>query len=448
MTYNAHATPPQKIFGATFASEIQQHDSLVDCLLLSGKNAVPLLAVVVITIVAPGVFSAASAIPPLLLSSLMAVPMISFAVAYTMLIQANEVPYSISLAAFVGSLLLILLAAWHRNRTHKDLILLHSHEQGIDLFTAVALCMSLQQSQAHSELLLPAMMGLTVVTLLCASMAATADVWYAIGSGQFWMISLDFTVAASFLVIAFSILGYRLVDRFGGATVAGLQMVTTGVADVDIPMTPMELALSSVLMWLGLASTLGIATIRAWSPFGAYFYGKVYCHGMQDSKQIAVCLPWSDRKEILPELAKMKANVNFLVSQQDLVDDAEVLKEASKAGHMIVPYTAEPNARATFEKVFGQPPEWAHGAAATPVILFWEGTRISMWTNRFKQSVNMAELKTDLAVMGGGAIVCLEQVPQVMDVLKEIVSYGYNLTTMTVAVPEPKKMVLAVDDDE
>lgn len=202
----------------------------------------------------------------------------------------------------------------------------------------------------------------------------------------------------------------------------------------------------SLMLLLATATCFGIFYTKSLCPFGPHLFGRIYCCGMQNTKNVAVCMDWSDGKTLLPELKRLKASCSFVVTCENLKCDSTHLREAAQAGHTILPYTGERKAHVEYEKVFGHPPEWAHGESYPPDILACSknGTKIVLWSSYALKVVKKDELRADIDAALGGNVICLEQVSNSTEIIEGLTKDGFTVAPLSTVLKE-YKMVLNID---
>lgn len=425
------------VFGAAFFSET--HSDVPKALAVAARSSAPVIAVALLSMLVPAFFGILfSMLNPLVISSLATIPVLSFALVYVLAVKSGNVTLSTTLIGGLGLAVIFLVVMWYCNRAHKHLNLLDKREMGIAFMTAMALMLSIQP--ATPALLLPALLGSTVCTLMCTVLAATADVWNTVGSNQFWMVSLDMAALVLYAAVPATILTWRLWSFYGSVLYGALH----DVAQI-VPGEPVDPTLSLLLL-LATASTIGVFYTRSLCPLGAHLFGRVYCCGMQNTKKVAVCMDWSDGKLLLQDFKRLEVLLNFVVTAENLRCESDALQEAVLAGHCLLPYTGERKAHAEYENIFGRTPDWAHGETYPADILACarNGTKIALWSSYCCNSVNMEQLMADMEAALGGSIICLEHVPNVVELVEELTTEGYTVAPLSQVVTE-YKMVLSVE---
>ena len=95
---------------------------------------------------------------------------------------------------------MLVMRAYHDNRSHRNGNLLTSDMKSRSIFAGMSMIASIciamsgwsrRPTATTSFLIIAFLLGSLFVSLLCHVFAAVADVWYAVGSGQFHMVSLD-----------------------------------------------------------------------------------------------------------------------------------------------------------------------------------------------------------------------------------------------------------------
>mmetsp|Transcript_16405 Transcript_16405/g.24185 ORF Transcript_16405/g.24185 Transcript_16405/m.24185 type:complete len:508 (-) Transcript_16405:277-1800(-) len=433
------------IFVSTYRNEIEKSQNILQSLLLATQSCLPLLILQMVVKLTPSRLkvSFAQFTNPVLLSALGAVFLISSGPVFLLLFLEYKVAPIALLSVFIGFTTILVLILWFRNRSHKFLTLLEREELGVSFLTTIALGASLNEG------VLPALIASVITTLLCLSLCATADVWYSVSTGQFWMIALDTVVGGVFILLPATILVNRLNILYGTSIFDTLQSMAKGLnAEYNTSTIDWEMARIGLPLFLGLISIIGNTTIRALCPFAEHLYSIVYTHGQPNTKKIAFCIfDWSNTgKKILSTATaspETKVFFNFIVSNEELLKHASSLKEARAAGHTIIPYTKEQISHTTYNSLFSQTPEWSHGKSypSDLIACSQRDTKIALWSHYYDSSDKPKV--TDLEEMSGGAIVCLKQpVKSILELLEALTKKGYTVAPMSEVAKEDLPMQL------
>jgi hypothetical protein len=439
------------VFGAVFSSDLSNASNLPESVAMAARSSMPMVVVATLSMAVPSIFSVlAVVLNSLSLSSASTIAILNYGVSYVHLWKAGTVTLFSTLAGGVGLVILLLLWAWYHYRTHRHMNLMHRREMGIAVSISAALILSIHQlplspSQPSLDAVLPVLLGSAICTLICVTMAATADVWNAVGTNQFWMLSLDMMALSIYSIIPIALLSWRLWLRFGTQIYDTLhrsaQMVPGETSTAD--------ETRSLLFLLAVATCFGTFYTKSLCPLGCHLFGKVYSSGMHFTKTVAVCMDWADGKALLSEFKRLQVSCHFVVTCDQLKVDASLLQEAVTAGHVVLPYTGERKAHAEYERIWGQPPEWAHGESYPSDVLACakNDTKIALWSSYARHSVRSEELAADLHATLGGNVICFEQVPNVVEIIEGITKAGYSVVPLTTVMKE-HKMVLSVEQNE
>ena len=437
------------VFGAVFSSELNSAANLSESLTLAARSSMPILVVATLSITVPSVFGfLATILTPLSLSSVSTLVVLKYGVSYAHLWKSGAVTLFSTLSGGVGLVVLLILWAWYHYRTHRHMNLTSRRDMGIAVTISASLILSIQQlpsSRSSLDAVLPVLLGSAICTLICIIMAAAADVWNAVGTNQFWMLTLDMTALTVYSIIPAVLLSWRLWVRFGTWIYDTLhhtaQMIpgeTTALDDTR-----------SLLLLLAVASCFGTFYTKSLCPLGCHLFGRVYSSGMHFTKAVAICMDWAEGKAHLAEFQRLKVSCHFVVTRDQLNVDAGLLQEAVTAGHVVLPYTGERKAHVEYERIWGKPPEWSHGESYPADVLACtkNGTKIALWSSYVRHSVHKEELAADLHATLGGNVICLEQVPNVVEIVEGITKAGYSVVPLATVMKE-YKMVLSVEQNE
>ena len=439
------------VFGAVFVSEFSTASNLPGSLALAARSSMPIVVVATLSMAVPSIFSVlAKILTPLSLSSVSAIATLNYGVSYVHLWKSGTVTLFSTLTGGVGLAVLLLIWAWYHYRTHRHMNLTHRREMGIAVSISAALILSIQQMPlppSHPSLgtVLPVLLGSTICALICVTMAATSDVWNAVGTNQFWMLCLDMAALSIYSVIPAVLLSWRLWSRFGTQIYDVLHRAAQSVPGE----TAANDEIRSLLFLLAVATCFGTFYTKSLCPLGCHLYGRVYCSGMHFTKAVAICMDWADGKALLSGFKRLKASCHFVVTRDQLKVDAGLLQEAVAAGHVVMPYTGERKAHAEYERIWGRSPEWAHGESYPSDVLACakNDTKIALWSSYVRHSVHAEELAADLEATLGGNVICFEQVPNVVEIIEGITKAGYSVVPLTTVMKE-YKMVLSVEQNE
>jgi hypothetical protein len=339
------------------------------------------------------------------------------------------------LPALVSVSTLGLLGLWYYNRSCPNCnLLVDKSQNAMSMAGALGLLAFLQLHLDHLELFLPVLMGALVAVLCCATLTTIADVWNSVGSGQFWMISLDTSTMLLYLVAPTIVLGYRANDKYGGTvrTILGDMPVVKNLYFA----TP--LANTSAVMLMGLTICIGVPLIAMLCPFGAHFFGKVYTTGQAATRKVALCMDWSDdvTEEALQELPT-KQVVTFLVSSQQLRQDSARIQKTVAMGHSVSISSDDAkdlaDACQLYQTLLSQTPEWTCPGqlAWSPNLVHVAATlnlKVGLWSHGLTVTgtsltpLQAKSLKTDLEGAMGGTIIYLTGPTSVLPVVRQILT--------------------------
>jgi len=369
------------------------------------------------------------------------------------------------LPAWLAIFTLGLLGLWysHRTRRHGNLIFMEQTRHSISAAGALGLMAFLSlHHQGHLDLFLPLLMGAVVTVLSCATLACVADVWWSVGSGQFWMISLDTSSMVLYLVLPAILLGYRANDKYG--TTVRIFLGTT-VLPTHLRFANPLFATTCAVILMGLTICVGVPLIAMLCPLGAHFFGKVYTCGQASTRKVALCMDWSD--EITEEaLVNMKNHsIVFLVTREQLKSNSLLIQKVAKMGHSFeITLDGVADLLETYqlyETILSHTPEWwcpgkqswnphdVHNAANLNL-------KVGLWSHKLAvtgtllSATQAKELLTELDTTMGGSILYLtgtRKNPLVLPVAKTIVTdftrNGFSFCPLSLVAKNDLKMELA-----
>mmetsp|Transcript_9402 Transcript_9402/g.14534 ORF Transcript_9402/g.14534 Transcript_9402/m.14534 type:complete len:505 (-) Transcript_9402:247-1761(-) len=419
-------------FVSTCRNEFVSSHNVTESLLLAVRSSLPFAIVQLSVMFAPSRLKMmfASCINTTFLSTLGAVFLLSIGPVVLLLCEEDNIQPLAYLSLLVGGMTVLLILIWHRNRSHRFLNLLYPEELGVSFLTAFVL------TAVSKESVLPALTSSVTATCICMIFCATADVWYAVSTGQFWMIALDTLTGTSFILLPSIILLHRLNDQYGTFIFDKVQWLANVFNEQYVSNSGLEVASIGIPIFLGLIGLIGNVTIRSFCPLAAHLYGRVYIHGQPNTQKIAICiLDWSNTGKQLLSKAKslnLKVLLNFVVSYKELVEDTSSLREVIAAGHTIMPYTKEQIAHAKYTAIFSKDPEWSHGDSYPKDLICCsqKDTKIALWSH-YCDGRNKP-IAAALTESSGGAIVCLEQpVNSILELLEAVTKNGYSIAPIS-----------------
>ena len=261
--------------------------------------------------------------------------------------------FSITPSCTVAFITLVLMHYYNKNRAHKHGNLLTSEMKSHAVFVANAIILSaslMTQDEPFFMVIVVFLLGSMFALLMSLFFAGVADSWYTVGSGQFQMVSLD---SAGMMVYFFwpaIIVYFRFVDKYGDyiggkvITVFGY-LKSMGLLN-DSPLRSGDDIFSvSFVVMLATITAVGVPILNALCPLGGYLYSRAYTHGQPNTKQVALCISYSDlpkdRTTLWAILADKKkegqatAVLNIFVTLEDLKMHPSELKLIAAKGHKL-----------------------------------------------------------------------------------------------------------------
>jgi len=291
------------------------------------------------------------------------------------------------------------------------------------------------------------LMGALVASTASASFASVADVWYAVGTGQFQMISVDTAGIGFYFVLPLGILSMRFVEKYHLWLVKCMETVSNFMTEHSDVYVKAYFDLEDDVSWVYVCwivlvlmnVVMGVSMVNSLCPLSGYLFGRTYMHGQPHTGRIAICVEYSDlkavmkeqREELFQEMLKknkkgganknvnVMAVLNINVTASDLAEHEQDIQLLRKDGHEIVITIdgASVNsinvAYQSFATAFdGASATWYHTGTnlkgtvpQSHSIASSLGMRSVMWSNYITSMNNAESLEEGLVKHGGGSIV-------------------------------------------
>lgn len=261
--------------------------------------------------------------------------------------------FSITPSCTVAFITLALMHYYNKNRAHKHGNLLTSEMKSHAVFVANAIILSaslMTQDEPFLMVIVVFLLGSMFALLMSLFFASVADSWYAVGSGQFQMVSLDSLGMMVYFFWPAVIIYFRFVDKYGDY-IGGKSIVAFGYLKsmgllTDSPLRSGDDIFSfSFVIMLVIITAVGVPTLNALCPMGGYLYSRAYTHGQPNTKKVALCISYSDlpkdRTTLWAILADKKkesqttAVLNIFVTLENLKMHPSELKLIAAKGHKL-----------------------------------------------------------------------------------------------------------------
>ncbi|KAL7428983.1 hypothetical protein ACHAXM_001498 [Skeletonema potamos] len=261
--------------------------------------------------------------------------------------------FSTSPTCTVSFIIIALLHYYNKNRAHKHGYLLTSEMKSHAVFVANAIILSaslMTQDESFSIVIVVFLLGSMFALLMSVFFAGVADSWYAVGSGQFQMVSLDSAGMMIYFFWPAIIIFFRFVDKYGdyigGKSITAVGYLKSAGLLTDSPLRSEDDIFSfSFVIMLAMITAVGVPSLNALCPMGGYLYSRAYTHGQPNTKQVALCVSYSDlpkdRTTLFAMLADKKKEgqatvvLNIFVTLEDLKMHPSELKLIAAKGHKI-----------------------------------------------------------------------------------------------------------------
>ena len=428
-------------------------DEVVEGIVSEAAALAPLTFTATLSFVIPSVFSMLADVTPLWgVVALLALPIVSISFGYVQYTASESSDIALPAEALVvlGLGHVALMAAWYINRPSKLCNLSRSAtESGVAVATGLAFLRTVQ-SKGDDEGMLLFVLGSLTMTMLYVYLGAVADAWYTVGTGQFWMVSLDGSSLIIYLLAPILILVIRGNEKYGETIHAAMVKLCKSVADpalmADAPVEPTEMLSQAIVLLLALGSVVGIRLIKSLCPIGGHLFGRVYTHGQQSTRKVALVLSWQ-YNSLVAEFAKKSIFVNLLVTASDLESDGEAIKSAVALGHDTIiggDVAAGYKAHRQTQKMA---PGWCQTQNLSEIIKASEwDMKIGLWSSILdSKTTNLAALVEDVEESLGGSIVYVQDdagLSIVTDFVTQVVAKGYSFASLGQVAKEDPPMTL------
>ena len=239
---------------------------------------------------------------------------------------------------------------YNKHKAHKHGCLLTLEMKSQSVFAGIAIllscCVAVEKNPGTSIIAMTVFLLGSVFTILMSVMfASVADVWYAVGSGQFQMVSLDTAGIMIYFICPAVILYLRFLDKYGDTIALKLKtyLESTGIFSSVVGSGDDVISLCLVLS-LAMVTVVGVPLLNALCPMGGYLLSRAYTHGQPNTKKVALCVDYADlpkgkdaklRLEIWEALEKKNAVLNIYVTLEELTLFPVQLKLLADKGHVI-----------------------------------------------------------------------------------------------------------------
>ena len=374
--------------------------------------------------------------------------------------DTNNQPLEFRVApiCFVAFATIIMMNNYYTNRAHKHGCLLTCEMKSQSIFVGIAMLLSCSiamdrySATTVVENVTVFLLGSLITVLFGFTFACVADVWYAVGSGQFLMISLDTAGMMLFFICPIIVLMLRFLDKYGeniaswGGIVRDYYVQSVPrvlISNIGVGNDDDMLPISLVILLVMVSSVIGVPLLNAMCPMGGYLFSRAYTHGQPNTKRVALCVNFSDLSKddkLWDELlgknevgsssrgqgrdnSKLAAVLNIYVTLEELTLCRNELQTIAKRGHFIAlsptefdePYSGPSilyGNRSTcnlqiahyeYTELFGEEPKWllsrsAGSCGRHPAILCEArnlGMKVVYWSTLIHMSTGGRGLSID-----------------------------------------------------
>jgi len=356
--------------------------------------------------------------------------------------QQVNLPVGVTFLLAIATLLLCGLYYHNRSHKHGNLIL-STYQQGMTVIAALAFAFTAQYAQVNEQVavvFMPILVGSAVTTLLCLVFASVADVWDAVGSGQFQMISLDTAALLGYVVAPILVLCSIASKKYGDAVSQAVgEMLRNYISTEFIQKQerPPEQAMTSGLfLLLALATMVGVPLTNMLSPLAAYLCSRAYTNGQPRTRRVGLCVHLKDilneskakMDEIVDRLvaaADKKHVLNIFVTADELRLFPEMIGKLQSKGHVfgICSTTVQgiTQAHDAYVEILKTEPQWYHVGTGSVSrgpdalkkatllnlkVAFWS-THIGVASRETLLNEDLPNLRDDVATTRGGSFIYL-----------------------------------------
>lgn len=281
--------------------------------------------------------------------SVLVIPFLTFV--HQSLANPEVVKFSTVPIITVSFMTLLLMHMYHKNRAHKHGSLLVSEMKSQAIFAGVAILMScvIVHGNPNTSLIVLAsfLLGSVFTLLMSCMFGATADVWFAVGTGQWQMVSLDTLGLMVYFMSPAVILYLRFLAKYGkliaSYSSSGRDMLQSAGLLNTGGLDGKEMLPLSLVMSLAAIMAVGVPLFNSLCPLGGYLFCRAYTHGQPNTKKVAICIYFAEMPKdgvkvinLCRELAKRNALLNFLVTLEELTMYPSELKLIAQKGHTLV----------------------------------------------------------------------------------------------------------------
>lgn len=387
--------------------------------------------------------------------------------------DADETYHLIAPSIFIGMSTLVIFHTYFQRRAHQHGNLTLG-QMGpsvvvgmmIETTTLSRASISRASDATFAINMMPFLLGATFAIGAAASFAGVADVWYAVGTGQFQMISLDTAGIMFYFALPLWVLTLRFFDKYGDFVHNQITMVIAEDVVETLDMYPIAIennikvadvigyAYISMVAFLSIVIAIGVPLVKNLCPLNGYLFGRTFIHGEEHSKNIVIAVHFSElfhpsisdreRDSVWKALAAWKKGskvegdwgkalplvsdglLNIIVTASDLKQSPGVIKNLHGMGHEIVIAMDESGrtesiqtAYTMFQKSLGCSPQWYHTgpscSGATPTCFSTAlnlSMRSAMWSIYMNAPNGLSEdqkryATAELVTHRGGSILYL-----------------------------------------
>ena len=355
-------------------------------------------------------------------------------------ISETKIQLLIMPSLLVAILTVYIMRLYYIHRAHKHCQLC---DTSLGLSVVVGVCnLHAISSCCNSTEEIIGLMPFLVGTLLPVSFATifafVSDVWYAVGTGEFQMITVDTCGILFYFCLPLTILTLRFFEKYGetvdmiNVSVSNFvvsMMESTGI-DLTILLDPF-ITFACLASFVSLSVNIGLPLLNNLCPLSGHLFGRCYTHGQPNTKMVAICVNFEDLYKVAADEVKLmwktlpkNGFINVFVTDSDLKEHPREIHEIAKMGHLVGlsvkncdDLDSVKRSHELFIKTTGIKPEWCHaGEVMSPqchCVTKELKMKTALWSIRCNTSssgmlsTELEEIKEEVSKSCGGTFIYL-----------------------------------------
>ena len=251
----------------------------------------------------------------------------------------------------VTFLTLYIMRLYYIHRAHKH-GLLCSKSLGLSVIVGLSNSCAIWSSCSTTEdiiSILPFLLGGLLPISFATVFAFVSDVWYAIGTGEFQMITVDTCGILFYFGLPLTILTVRFFEKYGelvctvriSISKVVVSIVQSGGDNMMFLSDPFT-ALACLASLASFTIMIGLPLLNNLCPLSGHLFGRCYTHGQPNTNMVAVCVNFEDLCQATTDELNciwkaMPKNgfINIFVTGNELQEHPQKIKDMLKMGHFV-----------------------------------------------------------------------------------------------------------------